>query len=84
VWQEHPAVQFFESMASGEQSWRSKALWMPRKNNIPYIAHLWIFQWRKVIAWEKENFNPKESMDATKMVMEINNNDIALVWGWFL
>jgi len=35
-------------------------------------------------AWEKENFNPKELVDATKRIMEINYDDIASLRGWFL
>ncbi len=83
VWWKHTVVQIFEMTTRGEQSWRSKALWMPGRNNIPNIAHLWISLRRIEIVWEEENFNPKELADATKRIMEINNNDIASVWGWF-
>jgi hypothetical protein len=43
-----------------------------------------ISQRRIESAWEMENFNPKEPVDATKRIMEINNDDIASLQGWFL
>ena len=57
---------------------------MPVTNSVANSAHLQISQRRIESAWEKENFNPKETVDATKRIMEINNDDIASLRGWFL